>query len=141
MFAEMPDMTRPTRCARFEGPTGGNVLIHRSVFTKVGTFDPALVEAGEDIDCFRRVRKARIAIWLQPRAFVHHRVPQSRLELPALLAASRRVGWGFCRRDHREFGSFGLLAIRAARLVKLAMFGPLAIARRGSLGTGWPCSA
>ena len=67
---------------------------------------------------------AGIAVWVQPAAIVHHRVQPSRLELPALIAASRRVGWGFCRRDFRAYGGLGLTALCLARLCKFAIFGP-----------------
>ena len=116
-------MLGPAACRGLEFPGAGNVLIQRSVFDEVGTFDQSLAEAGEDIDFFRRVRKAGIVVWIQPAAVVHHRVLPSRLEPAALLAASRRVGWGFCRRDFKVFGGFGLFALCAARSFKFAAFG------------------
>ena len=124
IFSETPVLTGPRACGRFESPSGGNALIERSVFEEVGLFDATLAEAGEDIEFFSRARMAGIAVWVQPAAIVHHRVQPSRLELPALIAASRRVGWGFCRRDFRAYGGLGLTALCLARLCKFAIFGP-----------------
>lgn len=106
---------------RFERPSGGNVLFHRSVFEEVGRFDVSLREGGEDTDLVRRLVKAGIAIGHQPRATLHHRVSPGRLETPALLAASKRVGWGFCRRDRRRHGSLSLVVYCVARILRLAL--------------------
>lgn len=94
----------------------GNSLFHRSVFEEVGVFDASLREGGQDTDLVRRIRKAEIAMRYQPRAIAHHRIAASRLETPALLAASNRVGWGFARRDYRKYGSLGLFALCCARI-------------------------
>lgn len=102
-------------------PNGGNVLVHRSVFQEVGGFDTSLREGGEDTDFSRRLVKAGIPIGYQPKAIVHHRVSPGRLETPALLAASKRVGWGFCRRDRRRHGSLSLVVYCVARILRLAL--------------------
>ncbi len=95
---------------------GGNTLFHRSVFNQIGVYDTALREGGEDMDLARRIRKAGIVMGHNPRAIVHHRIAASRLETPALLAASRRVGWGFARRDQRAYGTLGVVPLCCARL-------------------------
>jgi len=114
----------------------GNLLVHRSVFEELGDFDESLIEAGEDIDFFRRVREAGLQIWFAPSARIEHEVPYRRLKPDVLKAACRRIGWGFCRRDRRSRGIVGLAPLAAVRAFKLLLVtGPRAwIAwRRGRL--------
>lgn len=51
---------------------GGALLIHRSVFEKVGLFDECYFLYGEDEDLCRRAVRAGFSIWLVPRARVYH---------------------------------------------------------------------
>jgi glycosyltransferase involved in cell wall biosynthesis len=120
LFGTLFDQPDPGRAFHVGG---GNVLFHRSVFEEIGVYDPSLREGGEDTDLARRLRKAGIAMERQPRAVVHHRIAPSRLETPALLAAARRVGWGFGRRDYRAYGAIGLLALCCARILMFAFKG------------------
>jgi len=101
-------------------PGTGNVMIHRSVFERVGVFDVALTQAGEDVDLFRRIRAAGEASWYTPSAIVHHVIPSHRLEDEYFQWASLRVGACFAHRDVSEHGRAYLLAMLAARLVQAA---------------------
>lgn len=114
--------------------SGGNSLFHRSVFEQIGTFDTSLGEAGEDTDLTRRLGKAGIATGYDMHAIVHHRVTLSRLETLALLAASRRVGWGFARRDYRTYGGLRLMALCCGRLLLLSSKGAIRYARAAFAG-------
>lgn len=113
---------------------GGNALFHRSVFEEIGVYDASLREGGEDTDLARRLRKAGIAMERQPHAIVHHRIAPSRLETPALLAAARRVGWGFGRRDYRTYGAIGLVSLCCARVILFAFKGSLRYAKAWIMG-------
>ena len=53
IFSETPHMLGPAACRGLEFPGAGNVLIQRSVFDEVGTFDQSLAEAGESVLVFR----------------------------------------------------------------------------------------
>jgi glycosyltransferase involved in cell wall biosynthesis len=102
-------------------PGTGNLLVHQTVFERIGDFDASLIEAGEDTDLFRRIHAAGISAWFQPAAIVRHIVPADRLTRENLILASRRVGWGFCRRDLREHGKRKMLIRSVARAVKLVL--------------------
>lgn len=101
-------------------PGTGNVMIHRSVFEKVGVFDVTLTQAGEDVDLFRRIRAAGVASWYTPSAVVQHVIPPHRLDDDYFRWASLRVGACFAHRDVTEHGRAYLLMTLAARLVQAA---------------------
>ncbi len=56
-----------------------NMLVHRSVFDKVGTFDTTMKNGGSDFDFSIRARRAGFETWLAPKAEVLHRVSGNRL--------------------------------------------------------------
>jgi glycosyltransferase involved in cell wall biosynthesis len=113
-------ISRPRPYDRKVMPGTGNVMIHGSVFQKVGVFDVTLTQAGEDVDLFRRIRAAGVASWYTPSAIVHHVIPPHRLEDEYFRWASLRVGACFAHRDATEHGRAYLLATLAARLVQAA---------------------
>lgn len=121
IFGETPNKSEAVRYSDRFAPGTGNLLLHRTVFEDVGVFDPDLIEAGEDTDLYRRIRQAGIEAWFEPDAIVEHIVPEARLQSSELLAASRRVGWGFFRRDSREYNRAKLTAVALARLGKAAL--------------------
>jgi hypothetical protein len=113
-------MTRPRPYNRKVMPGTGNVMIHCSVFQKVGVFDVTLTQAGEDVDLFRRIRAAGVASWYTPSAIVHHVIPPHRLDDEYFRWASLRVGACFAHRDASERGRVYLLGTLVARLVQAA---------------------
>ena len=111
-------ITTPCPYTRNVMPGTGNVMIHRSVFDRVGVFDVALTQAGEDVDLFRRIRAAGVASWYTPSAIVHHVIPPHRLDDEYFRWASLRVGACFAHRDASEHGRVYLAATLGARLVQ-----------------------
>jgi glucosyl-dolichyl phosphate glucuronosyltransferase len=65
---------------------GGNMAFAKSVFEKIGTFDPNLgrqgrkLVGGEEIDLFRRFLAAGLCAYYQPIAVVHHIIASNRLK-------------------------------------------------------------
>ncbi len=57
-----------------EIPNTGNVLVGREVFERIGGFDPAFEEGGEDTDFFLRAREAGFQAWCAPGAGADHLV-------------------------------------------------------------------
>lgn len=57
----------------------GNVLIRRSLFNLVGSFDSSF-QRGCDTDFFWRVEQAGFRICYAPHAIIHHVIPKSRLQ-------------------------------------------------------------
>jgi len=108
----------PRRYSRKTAPGTGNLLIHRSVFEKVGTFDESLREAGEDTDLYGRIYAAKIEAWYTPKAIAHHVVPPYRLNPDYLRWKSLRNGGHLARRNLRDWGRVALLLAVAARLAQ-----------------------
>ena len=64
---------------------GGNMAFAKSVFEKIGVFDPHLgrqgrkLVGGEEVDLFRRFLAAGLRAYYQPKALVHHIIDSNRL--------------------------------------------------------------
>ncbi len=101
---------------RKEGPGTGSLLVHRSVFEKVGRFDESFTLRGYDTDFYRRVREAGIDAWFTRYAVAYHVTPHSRLEDEYFKETSLHNGWHFARRDLLEFGQVKTVALLVARL-------------------------
>jgi GT2 family glycosyltransferase len=74
--------------------TGGNMAFRRSVFTRVGPFDPALdagtaTQGAGDLEMFFRVLKAGDTVCYEPAAVVRHRHRRTHAELRAQIES-----WG-----------------------------------------------
>ncbi len=87
-------------------PGTGNMIVHREIFDKIGLFRTDLVEGGEDTDLFHRMRAMGYEACHVPKAIVHHRVPEFRLEPKFMRLASLRMGSHVARREYEEFGTF-----------------------------------
>lgn len=70
---------------------GGNLIIHRKVFTLAGEFDTRM-EIGEDSDFFWRALKLGVVMWYAPKAIVHHIIPEARLTYDNFKRKSMAVG-------------------------------------------------
>jgi len=106
------------RCRRNEAPGAGNLLVHRSVFERVGGFDPGADSGGEDTRFITACRLAGIDAWFTPAAVIHHTVPDYRLEARYLTWAAMRYGDAFARRDAQEVGLWRTVGTWWARLVQ-----------------------
>ncbi len=99
-------------------PGCGNMLVHASVFGRVGLFDETLTTGGEDTDLYRRIREAGYEAWYTPTALVWHVIPAERLGVDALEWSAKRIGGHVARREARESGiagRFGWTMIRGAQ--------------------------
>lgn len=88
---------------RKETPGAGNLMVHRDAFDEIGLFRTDLVEGGEDTDFFHRMRAAGYEACHVPKAIVHHRVPEFRIEPKYMKMASLRMGSHVARREYGEF--------------------------------------
>ena len=107
------------RCRRDTVMGTGNIMIHRDVFQRIGTFNETLREAGEDSDLCWRMHEAGIELWHVPQARVLHSIEPSRVEEPHLRWTAQRAGLNFARHDLKQFGALGLLTRAAGRLALL----------------------
>lgn len=113
---DLPAGVRHYPADRRELPNTGNALIHRSVFERVGGFDPSF-QGGSDTDFFWRVAQAGFVIAHAPGALAAHIIPESRLAPSYLRWVARKVGAATARTTLRNEGPahvFGALVKRAA---------------------------
>ncbi len=120
MLGETMGGDEPCRAVGRLAPGAGNLLIHRSVFDRVGLFDGSLKTAGEDGELFRRVEVSGIEAWYTPRAVMHHVVPGYRARADYLRWKSLGCGRLRAERDF-ERGAVRIAAIAAARLAHAAL--------------------
>ncbi len=99
----------------YDVPGTGNALIKRDVFREIGLFD-ATLPCGEDMDCFRRLRKAGFKISNTPRAQIGHMIPASRLDPVYLKRHSKLGGRTLARLDKNEWGYSVLALLSIARM-------------------------
>jgi glycosyltransferase involved in cell wall biosynthesis len=66
-------------------PACCGVLVHRTVFDRIGLFDEGLTVAS-DTNFFLRARQAGYAMWFEPKAVSYHYVPAFRMERSNLLS-------------------------------------------------------
>lgn len=102
-------------------PGTGNLMVHREVFQQVGVFDPALADAGEDTDLYRRIRAASIASWYTPQARILHKIPAERLQPEHLCRTAQRIGGHIARREHQSAGSWVFAVLLLARLLQTGL--------------------
>ena len=99
-------------------PLTGNSLVKREVFDHVGWFDESMTLGGEDLDFFRRVRRAGLEVWQTLRAVLHHLIPPYRLEKDYLRWNALRNGVCFAQVDFRAHGVLGVTLLCVARIGK-----------------------
>jgi GT2 family glycosyltransferase len=137
LLGELGDRGGEQRYTRRWTPGTGNLLLHRSIFDEVGTFDESLSEGGEDTDLYRRLRAAEIDAWFNPKAVVYHHVPGYRLQDKYLLWSARRKGWHNARGDRGRWGKAMFPMIYAARLAQAMLLFVLRLLREDPLGARW----
>lgn len=120
MLGETMGGEEPCRAVGRLAPGAGNLLIHKSVFDRVGLFDGSLKTAGEDGELFRRVEAAGIEAWYTPRAVMHHIVPSYRTRPDYLRWKSLGCGRLRAERDF-ERGAARVMALTTARLGHAAL--------------------
>ena len=113
---------RPFRYSKRIGPGAGNLMLHRSVFDEIGSFDAAVGSRGEDTELFLRAHAAGIEAWYVPTAIVLHVTPAERLETPFLLNLARRMGVGIGRLELAERSRVLFLARWLAKGFRTALW-------------------
>ena len=121
MFNCTRDITEGRFYNRTMTPGTGNMLVHRDIFDKIGLFRTDLVEGGEDTDLFHRMRAAGFEAFHAPKAIVHHRVPEFRLEPKYMKLASLRMGSHVARREFRDFNRITYPFVIIARAVQTGL--------------------
>lgn len=114
-------------------PGAGNLMLRREVFDRIGFFDEAVGNRGEDTDLYRRMQRAGLSVWYAPRAVILHVIPAARLEERYLFALGRRMGEGVARYE-AGYRSRPILLARwlAKRLRSLIWFQTCQLATRAA---------
>ena len=105
-------------------PCTGNVIVAKEVFDKIGLFNEACVEGGEDGDFFLRLLESGYQAFYQPKAHVQHLISSNRLESKYLRWIAYRHGLHLARRDFDRKGmlvSLGLAGMRWGQAVTLTV--------------------
>jgi GT2 family glycosyltransferase len=94
-------------------PRSSGIVYRRSVFEKVGNFDPSF-DACEDVELNARVRAAGLSCWTSPKLAVSH---EPRRSLRALWRQMFRYGVGWARVQRKHSGAVTLGPVLAGAFV------------------------
>jgi len=95
----------PAKDAKSPLPPGGNRLISREVFSRIGLHDESITTGGEDYDLLLRAVDAGVRFTWVSSAVVHHVIPVDRLDVETLRSYCLLSGVGRARADRRYLGS------------------------------------
>jgi GT2 family glycosyltransferase len=124
-------------------PIGCNMAFRKTVFEKIGLFDPRLgriqnsLMGSEEKDLFIRVKEAGLPVYYVPQALVYHTIPPERTQDPFLRKVSEGIGKSE-RLRVQEANKWGKLEIVVVQTYRTA--GTLIIAL-GYLLKGKPAKA
>lgn len=108
----------PTERQRRRGiiplPGGGNRLVHRRVFDRIGLHDESM-SVGEDTDLIARAAAAHMDFGWAPRAIVRHLIPDERLDPQTMFAYARGMGEAKAQTDFKRLGRWR--TVRSATVV------------------------
>jgi len=121
LMGATPRLNNEVPYTRRDAPGAGNLLVHRSVFEEIGTFDETLAAAGEDLDLYRRMWSRGIRAWCTPKAVTYHVVPAYRLESAYLRWKCHRNGGHLARRDLCDRGLLRMAINAALRMCQAAI--------------------
>ncbi len=105
-------------------PRGGNMLIHKELFSKAGLFDTNLGRTGtvlsgsEEKDFIEKARKSGVEPWYLPQLELWHRIGNRRLDREYLKKQS--AGIGYSERLRLSGSFFGTGRKFISELIKLA---------------------
>ncbi|MDA1015648.1 MAG: glycosyltransferase family A protein [Planctomycetota bacterium] len=105
-------------------PGTGNMLVHRSVFDDVGSFDESMQAGGSDWRLVNSARRRGIEPWYAPDAVIRHRVEDDRMTRSYFRWDSLNGGATVAREHHHTRGLAGLAVGCAARLARLGCYLP-----------------
>ena len=117
IFGESPDVRDPERYAhRPPLPSGGNRLVHRKVFERVGTFDEKMLTGGCDRDFLLRALAAGIPMGWAPKSAAHHVISTGRFTYQHIKWYSLQWGCSFAYTDFKHKGRLFTAAACCARV-------------------------
>ena len=123
--------SRKGRQRKIPLPPGGNRLVHRRVFERLGTFDETMLTGGCDRDFLLRAVAARVVMAHAPRAVVRHRVGAERFTRDHIRWYSLQWGCSFAHIDRKRYGLGTTTLLASARVGQALLINlPLLIVAR-----------
>ncbi len=117
LFGESPDVREPEKYTVTPPlPSGGNRLVHRKVFEKVGTFDDKMLTGGCDRDFLLRAIAANIPMGWAPEAKAKHVISTKRISYNHIKWYSLQWGCSFAYTDHKHRGICFTTGVCLARI-------------------------
>lgn len=117
LYGESPDVRDPeTYMKKDPLPSGGNRLVHRSVFEKVGTFDESMLTGGCDRDFLLRSLAAGVTMGWAKGAAGYHQIPPERITSKHIKWYSLQFGCSFAYIDWKRMGGVKTTLSCIARL-------------------------
>lgn len=105
----------PERGERDPLPAGGNRLVHRRVFEKIGSFDEEMLTGGCDRDFLLRAQAAGVVMGWAPMAAGRHLIPPERTRYKHIKWYSLQWGCSFAYVDRKRFGMLKTTLLALAR--------------------------
>ncbi len=132
LYGESPDVREPKRYRHTPPlPSGGNRLVHRRVFDRVGTFDETMLTGGCDRDFLLRALAAGVVMGWAPGAVARHVISADRFSASHMRSYSLQWGCSFAHIDRRRWGMARTTLACVARIGQAALInGPLALVAR-----------
>jgi GT2 family glycosyltransferase len=106
LYGESPEVRNPELFRKNPPlPSGGNRLIRRRVFERVGTFDEKMLTGGCDRDFLLRAIAAGVSTGWAPGAAGTHLIPPERISYRHIKWYSLQWGCSFAYIDWKRFGA------------------------------------
>ncbi len=99
-------------------PPGGNRLIHRSVFDRVGRYDESISSGGADLEFALRARAEGVVIGWAASATMYHHVGENRLQPSSLRRYAFHAGYSRATVVAMTGGGFSVAKESLLRLAK-----------------------
>jgi len=117
LYGESPDVRSPEAyAAKPPLPPGGNRLVHRRVFERVGLFDESMLTGGCDRDFLLRATDAGVAMGWAPSAVGRHRILPQRTTYKHIKWYSLQWGCSFAYIDWKRSGMARIMLSSIARI-------------------------
>jgi len=100
------------------GLGSGNLMIRRTLFSRIGIFDEKILIGCEDADLVWRAILNGSEMWHVPNAVVHHIIPETRLQIEYFIYVSLRIGVADARLRHKYRGMLKCLIGLLRRILR-----------------------
>ncbi len=122
IFGESPDVREPENYVSTSPlPSGGNRMVHRDVFERIGTFDEKMLTGGCDRDFLLRALAAGIPMGWAPGAKARHVISTGRFTCHHIKWYSLQWGCSFAYTDFKHKGRLFTAAACCARAGQAVM--------------------